>query len=435
MIVGIGATLTAGLLDKGVARFIEPAARLGNDSNWLEVTEQAIARSVVRKFSGWSTAIRYNEDITSAMALLLNSTRNIQGPKTGRTYIPRRFPYEIDCQQFNVVPIAGRLDVQNYGGCGTVAFGQQDTLDSVAIRELYINTTITKGSSGRVSIIVNQGLAPLAVSLSHPAVQKSLLNITQEGYSADCATLEHLQAEYTLGQDVPDVVDLLGYSFPVTVTNKCLDHTGRLRILSMTTVRYLTSRLKHFNNSTTHYFEDDSDELLVAMKKRVRKIISGFEVRDPQPAPLMVMELKVNGSSIDYITCSFVPYWEYDTEGTLECVYAMTSTLILKPRTPIPELVFKPKGKRIDGADMLFNPGVAMIIEHSPKVAEDGRPEKVSLSRTREATMKATLFMAELGHNFITEFDFGELWVLYDTQDAIQGLEIPGWVLIIVASS
>ncbi|KAF9897763.1 hypothetical protein BX616_005016 [Lobosporangium transversale] len=404
MVATIVASLVAGVLDKGVARFISPTERLIRGDSKLEIIPQFQVLSREYIFSGWSTSIRHGENITEAMALMINNTRNIQTAEvgSGRLYIPRLTDFDIVCAQSSVHflddEIAYLLLTQE--GCSNVYIYLYN-LPSFH----YNNTTVVQKSPHRWSLVYPGGKELLDASLGIDFKQSDTL-----------CTLREFEVSYFGIFDEGGVNRL-----PSTVTTKCVREDGDVLVMAATTVRFTGDRLG-FSNTTTRLFQG-TDEIFQAMDALIK-------MTAPAPTkymyhPTILAEVRVRGSMIDTVICTFRV-----TAGIPKpvCLYSVISFLVVRPKEQSVAI------KRARG-DVPFSStsssAKAMVIEHIPSMAHDER-NLISIPQLQNDTVAVSQFMASLGQNFFTDYESHRLYVIYDVFDPEKGLEIPKWLLVVV---
>ncbi|KAG0026520.1 hypothetical protein BGZ81_006298 [Podila clonocystis] len=379
MTVTIIVSLMATLLDKGAAHFIVPSERPSGMNHTVVSTAQLSPASWQNSFVGWSTTIRDGEDPVEAMALMINNTKIIPGAVRGRSYIPRVTEYHVECERSNVVLLNPALSLTE-GGCSNVFVG----LDGNDINIDYTRAKISLLSSNRWSIVI---VAPRA------DLTQEKLAVLQTFGNTTCGIFESQRGTMSI--------------WPTTVTTKCVLPSGHIAVASLSSVRF-SSTVGIIDAISTFFTE--RDEML-------RSII------DDAPSGLNMnstlrMEVKVSSSSIDIVMCLF------NELGFVQCIYTNINTFIVRQQEVNPDIAAAREGRPFSTR----RTSTAITFERVPIISSG--TWSISNSRLRNETSAVSHYMAALGQNFFSDYDEGQLYVLYDTSDPEKGLEVPLWLLL-----
>ncbi|KAF9913451.1 hypothetical protein BX616_010021 [Lobosporangium transversale] len=402
MVITILASLVAGLLDKGVARFISPAERLIKGDSILEITPQIITIGPEITFSGWSKSIRYGENVTEAMGLLINSTKNITTAEASsrRLYILRQTDYDIVCAQSNVQFTVKQMATPPLGSekCSETSVYLQTDLEAPS----YNITNVVQGSSNQWSVVITGGK-----ELGGTAVGIEFRN---QGVSCglgglNMPFLSYLQSKMN--------------TLPSTVIKKCVHENGDVLVMAATAVKFLGFNGSIPSDSIEEVFQG-ADEIFQAMNALIIRTVTS---RDKYPT--LLAEVRIRGPMIDIVLCTFVIFFRSPLPI---CLYSVINLLVVRPKEQIVHNVkarsnWRPLPDRYGGNDM--------VIEHFPPIIH-GERALASIPQLQDDTVAVSQYMASLGHNFYMDFDGRKAYVLYDVFTPEKGLEIPMWLLVFI---
>ncbi|KAF8974940.1 hypothetical protein BGZ46_009575, partial [Entomortierella lignicola] len=90
-------------VDKLATINIHPTISQSQSSQSEMITSpQIIFPRISSTFQKWASTVRYGDDITAAMMILINDTTNIPNFDNNRIYIPQTSDYEVACDQVSV---------------------------------------------------------------------------------------------------------------------------------------------------------------------------------------------------------------------------------------------------------------------------------------------------------------------------------------------
>jgi len=406
LVVGLFVTVVASFLDKGMARFVNPATRLGSNSTRILVISPQFASNTVRKtFAGWSFVVQKDGNITATMEKALGSSIAIPEAKSDQVYIPVTADYTIKCASFN-------FSFEGYsiteGGCAKL----HPTLLS---NTSYRDSVLTPRSSNRWSILMNSELEPYNTRV---AALTSPLKIDEENH---CGSFESTRL-----RPYGNIEDGIS-SFPTTATSKCVLTTGDVAVLSLTSTRFTFANQEYNTNLTSMIFADTSDELLLAMDEsfRIKTIPPQDGVGLNRSVELWV-ELRAKNSSVDLLACAYDTYKlnDYRPDRNVECVYYTINAFVMS----------QPFNPKIQEVTRIFGDtgyqGTIMIMDHVPTTSGKNHTP-ISLAKLRNDTAAVSDYMARLGTNLDVNYSEGKFYAQYDVKDIQSGLEVPLWVLVV----
>ncbi|KAI1320816.1 hypothetical protein EDD11_009773 [Mortierella claussenii] len=417
MVITILASLAASLTDKGVAHFITPAQRMGRPDRVVKVTPQFSALSWNKIFSGWTTSIRYGDDIVQAMTAMITNSRNLPDAEHGREYIPHLAGFEMPCQQqtptlramdwYNPTPMTELIK----GGCMDIVI----LMSAVGSAADLTNATVTQRS-------VNQWSVALPGFFTVKNQTLGVMNAFQSLVDNQCSLQEpimpssHIDPQGGVGR------------LPTTVTTKCILPSGDVSVLSLSTVRFSTGYSYGFLNSSTSIFlESGQDALFMGMDTLIQT--SGPKTSIHEYPLLMEIKSLNDGASYDTLVCTFTYSGGFPYP---DCIYANINTFVAKPLLTETDILSIRQGKPFESSSLNSN---AMTIEHIPTFINNTERSKISILQIQNDTKAVSQYMAALGQNFYADYDENRMYVVYDTLDIEKGLEIPLWLLALMATS
>jgi len=406
LVVGLFVTIVASSLDKGIAHFVSPAVRRGNDPTKMVVISQQFAGNTVRKtLAGWTFVVSKDGNITNTMEKALSGPIAIPDAKSDRFYTPVTADYTIKCAYFKMAFERKRLTKD---GCADLFSGYLSNVD-------YRDYITTRRSPNRWSILLNSKLEPYNTRV---AILSSAM-ATADG--SECGHYESTRIR-TYG-DIEDGIS----SFPTTSTSKCIFNSGDVAVMSMTSTRFTFSEREYNTDLTSKIFADTSDELLLAMNETFKtKIIhpQAGEAASNRSVEMWV-ELRAMNSSIDVLACSYDTYQlnDYRPFRNVECVYNTINAFVMSQP-------FNPKIQKAAKLPGEYQSGTFMILDHIPAF-HNGSHAPISLAKLRNDTAAVSHYMARLGTNVHVNYAEGRFYGEYKVVDIQSGLEIPLWVLAV----
>ncbi|KAF9352071.1 hypothetical protein BGX26_010028 [Mortierella sp. AD094] len=341
------------------------------------------------------------------MANMINSTKNIPDAALGQRYTPKLYPYEIGCNKLNIQLLDinfSNLTFPRTDGCAAAGFALSSSFDAD-----YSTLKTANVSENRVSLTVD-GVSQNFLFLDGLSVYAILSKDNTTCHTADVTD------DYFSPLDLSDLFSNL-MSYPKTTVTKCVLQSGEVKVISLSTTRFMSSSAAQFRVSADAVF-DEYDELLQSMGSAVGNAAYASN-------STMFLEVRSNNTSIDSVSC----YSFKDVETILlSCVYLNINMLILKQQ----EINVDITNAR-DGREFSIQPKytTAMAIRHIPKMPHS-LPENTPISMMKNATLAAAQYMASLGQNFYADYAEEQLYVVFDVADIEEGLEIPDWLVAVV---
>ncbi|KAF9359176.1 hypothetical protein BGX26_012951 [Mortierella sp. AD094] len=412
MVLAILGSLVATLIDLGAASFIMLADGPSISNYTVVSSPQYTLKNwgKVTLFSGWSTSIRYGENIVDAMKMMTVDYAKIPNMTPGRTFTPRTSKYDVACGQPGVAIFNKDLEdlrLEN-NSCSNIFIRLGDAGAD------YFPLKVERLSAGRWSLAVSQ-----AYSKNNPAsvndLELGVSQILQWNPYYEPWELRELNYWSPFTWDPYSENPPLTGGPPTTLSTKYALQDGRIVVLSLSTVRFAAESPYKFRMETVQAF-DEQDELLVAI---------GASMSNPKNITNAAIwaELRVKDHSVDIVMCS---PGNVTLDIPTSCVYSIADTFIVEKQDTNTLISNARGGRPID--PFSDTPTIAMTIQHIPDLI-NGVPARVSLSDLRNATASASDFMASLGQNFYTDYDNSMLYTLYDTSETTRGFDVPVWLI------
>ncbi|KAI1292913.1 hypothetical protein EDD11_008573 [Mortierella claussenii] len=394
-------SLAASFADVGAVYFIAPSGTQIKAESVLVKSSQFASIDFQKTFSGLSTSIHSGADITQAMALMINDTRNIPEVVSGRQYTPRTFSYDLGCNSTGFYMWDGEVELY-------------EPKDMCAFVTVYPSTaSVEDPKKARVSKKANGRLSLLVPSDGTGSPHELAFTATFNYANSNCSMKDPTNI---ISPTIQDGIS----SLPLTLTTKCLLPSGEILVLSSTSIRYFVRQLQDFTNITTSVFRKDGNELVRAMNSSIVKASTKFN-------HTLLAEVKIDNTTMDSLSC-FTAKNSTTSSITLACMYSSINVIAVKQQQPN-AMIAAARG----GAPWTVTEGnsVAMSFYHLPQIT-DQNAIHLSPSAAKMASIAASQYIAHLGQNVYMDWDLNELYVLYDTSDANTGLSIPLWLTFCV---
>ncbi|KAF9924969.1 hypothetical protein BGZ65_008026 [Modicella reniformis] len=355
MVVTIIVSFAATHLDTAIFALIEPYWEVDNENPVVFTSKLDRPAGVGNVFKGWSTSIELGEDIIndSMKEMIINPTA-FPDMSQNLEFEPRLTDYEID-----------------YQNPGIILKGSQSN-DAVLTKGDEEYKILVYNTPGRPDYsnfipsvdrwsIASPALPDLANNPPKP-LRVELLRGTD-----NCAVSE------TNPLKIDAMTESGVVSLPTTITVKCISSDTRISVLSITTVRFVSSSANLWATAES-IFSEKGDELFETMEKSINK---------PDASKSIFTEVRANKSSVEIATCM-----KMELKPML-CLYSS-----VKGHTPK------------DRINTWVFPSIETLREDTDKVSE---------------------YMAKLGQNFYTDEDSQTLYMLYNPER--EGVRIPKWLM------
>ncbi|KAF9199269.1 hypothetical protein BGZ49_010636 [Haplosporangium sp. Z 27] len=393
-------------VDKLASINIHPTTSQSRSSQSELITSpQIIFSRIPSTFQRWATTVRYGDDITAAMTLLINDTTNIPNFDNNRIYIPQTSDYEVECDQVSLQFMYTDKSIFTLpaGTCATV------TINTGGISPPpYQLGNITTLSRGRYSY------AFPAVSFNSSFISEFAVQ-TSYSYSNQikCFIMEDDPVAISYPKD--------GFtSAPQTTTIKCVDQNGAIAVLSSSSIKFMSSSYQQFRNVTSMVLSED-DELVQAM-------VSAMSLSEATSIPAVLVEIKIVNSTIDILMCYSAG--TVFTANLMQICSYNTVQLVLTTQQEINPVISKARGGSPLSSSLVYS--LWSHITQIPTMVNGTHLPVIPLSfqALKNATSDISHYMATLGQNAYMDWEQHAFFVLYDTSKIVQGLEVPVWIVI-----
>ncbi|KAF9429233.1 hypothetical protein BGZ76_001627 [Entomortierella beljakovae] len=390
----------------------------------LAISPQYARRFVdANSFSGWEASMAYGSKIKDAMALHINSTRNIPDANIGKIYKPKEYSYDVKCNKLNM-KLQDKHSTNLYmdnGGCitGVIVMGGNFNFNSSA--------SVKKVSDGRWSLV-----SPIETYPSY------IPNIPAD-YSFGAATSnDSWPCAAFSGRSVLNINLMLGLTTnPKTTISKCVLPSGEIRVLSMTSVQFMSwgvhgtldgiemgFNIIQFKKSIKKSFRE-YDDLLQAMESKIN-------AEDLKQNSTILIETKIYDSSMDLVVC-IAERANYIKESdqpfmSIMCSYTTITIFTLKEQE-VNMIIATARGDQ--SFTKYENMSTLMTVNHYIGYTNN-KTTPVSMDTIRSANTEAAEYMAALGQNFYPDYNGSKLFVIYDAVDVVEGFYLPDWLSFLV---
>ncbi|KAF9199185.1 hypothetical protein BGZ49_010742 [Haplosporangium sp. Z 27] len=358
------------VLDKLASINIHPTISQSQSSQSEMITSpQIIFPSMSSTFQKWASTVRYGDDITAAMMILINDTTNIPNFDNNLIYIPQTSNYEVACDQVSVefAYSDNSLFTLPAGTCATV------TIDVVGNAvPFYQMASLTTLSRGRYSYAV-------------PAIPSNSSTINE--ISSEISSYYTSQARSLI--DEPEI--------------------------------FMSSSYQQFRNVTSMVLSED-DELVQAM-------VSAMSLSEATSIPAVLAEIKIVNNTIDILICYSAGIVDIATLMQM-CSYN-TVQLVVTTQQEINPIISKARGGSPLSSFLVYS--LSSQITQIPAVINGTQLPVIPLSfqALKNATSDISHYMAALGQNAYMDWDQQAFFVIFNTSKIVQGLEVPVWILVL----
>lgn len=395
----------------GSKTFAEIATQEGIVRQEVVASRQFVVFDIFTTIPTWYFPVGYETSMRDALTVAVNSSKSIPQPDPTKRYSPRlsKSEYEVVCDQFD---LRTHLDQDRFvvpnDGCATVLFNSTSSIEPDLARSYIIQK-----SKGRAKVVMHG-----VTDARFERIDSSVLDITVH---SQVIYLGQKCTTYNYNFMVINATKAGVTSSPTTTLTKCLLSSGDVAILSSTVIRFLAPEHQQFFSIATSIF-GTQDELVAGLQDSINNgTLTNLpaDIREQE----LVMEVKITGTEATALICTGSRWGETEVPH-ITCSYAITSVLIVKfpPMNPDIAVLLTNKGL----TPMFAGVTNAMLLYHLPMVSEN-KPS-FAFSKILNASSEAANYFADLGHNFVMDWDGSMLYVTFDTVEIIKGYEIPAWL-------
>lgn len=395
----------------GSKTFSDIATQEGNIRQEVVASRQFVVSDVFTTIPTWTFPVGYEASTKDALAVAVNSSKIIPRPDPTKRYNPRlsESEYEVVCDQFDLrTHVDQDQFVVRNNGCATVLFNSTSSIDPDLTRSY-----IVQKSKGRAKVVMygvtDARFDIIASTVLDINVHSQVIYLGQK-----CTT-------YNYNSMVINATKAGITSSPITTLTKCLLSSGDVAILSSTVIRFLAPQPQQFLSIATSIF-GTQDELVAGLQDSINNgTLSNLpaDIREEE----LVMEVKVAGTEATALICIGSRRGETEVPH-ITCSYTITNVLIVKLPPMNPDIAARLTNKGL--SPMLTGVTNAMFLYHLPMISQK-RPS-FAFSKIFNASSEAVNYFADLGHNFVMDWDGSMLYVTFDTVEIVKGYEIPAWL-------
>ncbi|KAF9324406.1 hypothetical protein BGZ91_002967 [Linnemannia elongata] len=403
------ATFIGGYALTGIVVGAKSAANFATANPAVEVmvSKHFIEVSDITTVPSWSTPVDYATSMEVALTEALTSTKVNPDANPTKRYRPRLSDYELACDRLDArVYDDGAFNLPN-DGCATLMLNPTASGDP-------INGTgyIIQKSKGRAKVVVQ------TQAEDGQAEDKHIFGVTirsQVTYlGQDCITSD-------TNLNFIDTKRIGIVSSPTTVLTKCLLSSGEMVSLSLTSISFSVPTQKEFHTIASSIFKDQ-DELVSGMQESVNNGTLTNLPADPHQE-MVVIEMRVVETEVRALVCSGSRLRTIDPVH-ISCAYTTANVLITKPRPVNPDILHRQPGNMT--SPTVSKPQFMFSFYHLLLVSTD--EPSFAIPKIIGASKVAAAYFANVGPNFILDWERSTLYVAYNRVDIIRGYDVPGWL-------
>ncbi|KAH7045582.1 hypothetical protein BKA57DRAFT_467208 [Linnemannia elongata] len=389
-------------------------------SSAVVITGQFPPRSSLT-WTDWSGFMQADAAMEDTLVLLLNNTRFNPNPLPKTVYAPRKYDYEIPCDETGVILSDGS------NNSSLVYPSPHD--NCMVVHVLLPNWAMyvwdaKKATTRLISAGVHMVTAPFSYNSTFEGRPVELVPMVQAFGSKVCTGSFALPAVFfSFPKDGMT-------SLPKASTIRCQYDTDGTVVMTSTHIRFAINRLNDFDKITNSILDGASS--LPLMQSMRTAINNGTFLTTPDNSTLVIL-ISVS-TNVDVLMCISRFSNTLNTISTvgLLCSYVHVTTIATKPQPwdSITPAVFKQLSTSsfFDEEHYTTNRN-EITIHHMPSGSKDSM-DTYSVPHLLKATTDATLYFASLGHNVIMNKQAEQLYVLYDTIKFKDAFEVPDPLLI-----
>ncbi|KAF8943368.1 hypothetical protein BGZ47_005486 [Haplosporangium gracile] len=366
-------------------------------------------------WTDWSSFMEADATMKDTLELLLNDTRFNPNPNPRTVYSPRKYDYEVPCDEIGV-----GLGIDNKD----LSFIYSSPNDNckmlfVALPVIVLKWDPRKASDRLVSPGVHMVVAPMFTAVK----LRELEPVVYAFNSRFCSTLVRSGSLF-LSTFPKDGLT----SLPRTDATRCQYGSDDSLVMAATHIKFAVNHLDNFDKVTASIFDDPSN---LPLLQSMRTAINNGTFLSPFNNSTLVILTKMSTNS-DLLICASILSNTTSTTDTmgLLCTYLVVVTITTKPQQWDPTIptVLNPKINAPFNALTTTNQN-EVSIHHISSRSGDNR-ETFSAAHLLKATTDVTEYFASLGHNVLMNQKGNQLYVLFDTVEFSDAFEVPTPLLI-----
>ncbi|OAQ35491.1 hypothetical protein K457DRAFT_1814379 [Linnemannia elongata AG-77] len=371
------------------------------------VSKHFIEVSDITTVPSWSTPVDYATSMEVALTEALTSTKVNPEASPTKRYRPRLSDYELACDRLDArVYDDGAFNLPN-DGCATLTLNPTASGDPINGTGYIIQKT-----KGRAKVVVQTQAEDGRAEDKHIFGVTIRSQVTYLGQ--DCITSD-------TNLNFIDTKRIGIVSSPITVLTKCLLSSGEMVSLSLTSIPFSVPTQKEFHAVASSIFKDQ-DELVSDMQESVNNGTLTNLPADPHQE-MVVIEMKVVETEVRALVCSGSRLRTIDPVH-ISCAYTTANVLITKPRPVNPDILHRQPGNMT--SPTVSKPQFMFSFYHLLLVSTD--EPLFAIPKIIGASKVAAAYFANVGPNFILDWERSTLYVAYNRVDIIRGYDVPGWL-------
>ncbi|KAF9307695.1 hypothetical protein BGZ91_008262, partial [Linnemannia elongata] len=371
-------------------------------------------------WSDWSSVMQANAGMEDTLVQLLNNTRFNPNPLPKTVYAPRKYDYEIPCEETGVVLSDGNIN------SSLLYPSPHDNCKFVHVTLLNGETyswDANKATDRKISEGVHMVTAPFSY---HSGLLGKLVDLTPLVYAFNgrkCSGgITDLSVFYSFPKNGMT-------SLPQTSTIRCQYDTDHTFVMTATYIKFAVNHLNEFDKVTTSIMDGASS--LPLLQSMSAAINNGTFLTTTDNSTLVI--LTSLSTNIDVLMCVSILSNTLSTTSTvgLLCSYFHVATIATKPQLwdPIAPEIFNQLYSPFFDKEFNATNRNEIVIYHMPLGLNDSM-DTYSAPHLLKATADATVYIASLGHNVVMNMQTEQLYVLYDTVTFKDAFEAPDYLLI-----
>ncbi|KAF9900912.1 hypothetical protein EC991_006744 [Linnemannia zychae] len=390
---------------------VEKSTQEGTVQQEVIASRQFVVFDVLTTIPTWYFPVGYDTSSKDALTMALNGSKTIPHPHPSTRYYPRlsKSEYEVICDQFD---LRTHLDDDQFvvpnNGCATVLFNSTSSIHPNLTRSY-----VFQKSKGRAKVVMH-GVADARYTKMDSTVLDISVHSQIRYLGEKCTT-------YNYNYMVINATKAGVTSSPMTVFTKCPLTSGDVAILSSTVIRFLAPEHEQFLSIATSIF-GTQDELVTGLQDSINNATMMNILSDTREQAL-VMEVKIVGTEAIALIC-VISRWSATEAPHITCSYVITNVLIAKfpPMNPDIAALVTNKGPSRTTAGVT----ISMLLYHLPLVSE--QKPSFAISKIFNTSSEVVGYFADLGHNFVMDWDKSMLYITFDAVEIVKGFEIPAWL-------
>ncbi|KAF9324077.1 hypothetical protein BGZ91_003179 [Linnemannia elongata] len=394
---------------------------MASDPTSAVVVTRQVPPGHFQSWTDWSGFMQADSVMEDTLELVLNSTRLNPNPLPQTVYTPRKYDYEILCDETGL--LFGNSN-KNFSLVYPSPNDDCNVLLVVLQNGFGYNWDAKKATNRLISEGVHMATAPFSYSSE---IGGDFLELEPSVTTFNGVRCSSCSPDSALFMFFPK--DGLT-SLPKTCVTRCQYDTDDAIVTAVTYTKFAVNRLNDFDKITTSIMDDASSlPLLQPMRTAINNgtfLTTTYNSTSVNSTLVILTSISTN---VDLFLCISTFSNTTSVAGTvgLICSYVHFTAIAIKPQPwdPITPADFK---QSIDAKLNITNKN-EITIYHLPSGSKDSMATYSSL-HLRKATTDAAVYLASLGHNVIMNTQVEQLYILYDTIEFKDAFEVPTPLLI-----